>query len=185
MVVGTGVMGKLGDSPRQGDVRDGFRADLPDDVAVAHLADPLAHPQSILGGAGTRLIYDLFAYYKTKTQPQPSPNVVYTLVRETHVYDLAPGEKTAVQHSFSYSDGFGREIQIKTQAEPGPDGSPRWAGSRWTIFNNKGNPVRQFEPFFSSTPRFEFDTRIGVSPYLFYDPLQRVVGTLHADRTWG
>src|ERR1017187_4098881 len=184
MVVGTAVMGKSGDSPQQGDLLDGFVADLSDEVAAAHLADPLTDPQSILAGAGARLIYDLFAYYRTKSQPQPSPNVFYTLVRETHATDLAAGEKTAVQHRFLYYDGFHREIQRKVQAEPGPDGSPRWAGSGWTIFNNKGNPVRQFEPFFTGTPRFEFDTRIGVSPYLFYDPLQRVVGTLHPDHTW-
>ena len=37
------------------------------------------------------------------------------------------------------------------------DVSPRWVGSGWTIFNNKGKPVRQYEPFFSDTHRFEFD----------------------------
>ena len=35
--------------------------------------------------------------------------------------------------------------------------NPRWVGSGWTIFNNKGKPVRQYEPFFSATHRFEFD----------------------------
>ena len=64
----------------------------------------------------------------------------------------AAGSSTA----FSYSDGFGREIQRKVQAEPGPldPGGPsvaaRWVGSGWTIFNNKGKPVRQYEPFFST-----------------------------------
>ena len=27
--------------------------------------------------------------------------------------------------------------------------NPRWVGTGWTIFNNKGKPVRQYEPFFS------------------------------------
>ena len=59
--------------------------------------------------------------------------------------------------SVSYSDGFGREIQKKVQAEPGPlvnkgpTVDPRWVGSGWTIFNNKGKPVRQYEPFFDDT----------------------------------
>ena len=39
--------------------------------------------------------------------------VIYALARETHAADLAPGEQTTIQHSFSYSDGFGREIQKK------------------------------------------------------------------------
>ena len=56
-------------------------------------------------------------------------------------------------------------IQRKAQAAPGPltEGgppvSPRWAGSGWTIFNNKGRPVRTYEPFFSATNAFEFAAR--------------------------
>ena len=45
------------------------------------------------------------------------------------------------------------------QAEPGPVVNPRWVGSGWTIYNNKGKPVRQYEPFFSQLPQghqFEF-----------------------------
>src|ERR671937_1350117 len=62
--------------------------------------------------------------------------------------------------------------------------SPRWVGSGWTVFNNKGKPVRQYEPFFTDTHRFEFDVKIGVSPVLFYDPVERVVATLHPNHTW-
>ena len=82
----------------------------------------------------------------------------------------AAGEQTRIQHSFSYSDGFGREIQKKIQAEPGPlrEGgpvvNPRWVGSGWTIFNNKGKPVRQYEPFFSATHGFEFGSRQASAP---------------------
>ena len=95
-----------------------------------------------------------------------------------------------IQHSFSYSDGFGREIQKKVQAEPGlvSDAGPvverRWVGSGWTNFNNKGKPVRQYEPFFSPTHGFEFGTQVGVSPILFYDPIERVVATLHPNNTY-
>ena len=64
------------------------------------------------------------------------------------------------------------------------DVSPRWVGSGWTVFNNKGKPVRQYEPFFTNTHRFEFDARIGVSSVLFYDPAERVVATLHPNHTW-
>ena len=73
-----------------------------------------------------------------------------------------PAGGLKVQVSVSYSDGFGREIQKKIQAEPGPvvEGgpvvSPRWVGSGWTIFNNKGKPVRQYEPFFDDTHAFRF-----------------------------
>ena len=152
-------------------------------------------------------MYDLFAYRRTQDQPNPQPAVVYTLARETHAADLPPGQPTKIQHSFSYSDGFGREIQKKIQAEPGPapqrdasgkivvgadnqpvmtpnEVSPRWVGSGWTVFNNKGKPVRQYEPFFTDTHRFEFEVKIGVSPVLCYDPVERVVATLHPNHTW-
>lgn len=207
MVVGTAVMGKPLPTPAEGDALDGFEADLSEAVILEHLANPLTDPRSILRRATTRLVYDLFAYQRTKDQPDPQPPAVYTLARETHDSHPVPASGLKIQHSFSYSDGFGREIQKKVQAEPGPvpkrdaegkiivsidsqpemttdDVSPRWVGSGWTVFNNKGKPVREYEPFFTDTHRFEFDVRIGVSPVLFYDPIGRVVATLYPNHTW-
>jgi RHS repeat-associated protein len=205
MVVGTAVMGKPEEN--LGDSLAGFDPDLAEATVAAHLRNPFADPHGILQRATTRLVYDLFAYRRTQGDPQPQPGVVYTLARETHDADLAPGQQTKIQHSFSYSDGFGREIQKKIQAEPGPaprrdakgkmivgpdgqpemtpnDVNPRWVGNGWTVFNNKGKPVRQYEPCFTDTHRFEFDVRIGVSPVFFYDPAERVVATLHPNHTW-
>lgn len=186
MVVGTAVMGKPEES--LGDSLDGYVTDLSEAEILAHLSDPLASPQAILGRASGRLIYDIHAYERTKADSHPQSAVAYTLTRETHDAELEPGQQTKIQPHFSYSDGFGREIQQKTQVEPeavnGLVGPPRWVGSGWTIFNNKGNPVRQFEPFFSNTHRFEFGEQVGVSPVLFYDPLDRVVVTLHPNHTY-
>jgi hypothetical protein len=181
MVVGTAVMGKQGEAA--GDSLAGFDADLSDAVISDHLSHPLTNPEAILGSATTRLVYDLFAYRRTRTAPNPQPAVVYTLARETHAADLGAGQKSRIQHSFAYADGFGREIQKKVQAEPGPVG-PRWVGTGWTIFNNKGKPVRQYEPFFSETHGFEFGLQAGVSPILFYDPIDRVVAILHPNHTY-
>ena len=186
MVVGTAVMGKPEEN--HGDALDGFNTELTETIAHNHLANPLDDPHAILGRATKRLVYDLFAYQRSKDQPDPQPAVVYTLTRETHDSDLGAGEQTKIQHSFSYSDGFNREIQNKIQAEPetinGMAGPPRWVGSGWTIFNNKSKPVRQYEPFFSATHRFEFGVRVGVSPILFYDPAERVVATLHPNHSY-
>jgi RHS repeat-associated protein len=207
MVAGTAVMGKPLPAPAEGDSLEGFDADLTDPIILEHLANPLGAPAQILARATTRLVYDLFAYYRTRELANPEPPVMYTLVRETHDSDPVPSGGLRCRHSFSYSDGFGREIQKKVRAEAGPvpqrdstariivddngqplmtpnDVEPRWVGSGWTIFNNKGKPVRQYEPFFTDTHRFEFDARAGVSPVLFYDPVDRVVATLHPNRTW-
>jgi RHS repeat-associated protein len=190
MVVGAAVMGKAEPAARQGDSLLGFVADLDESTALAHLRDPFANPHDILQRAGSRLVYDLFAYHRTRNDPQPQPATVYTLSRETHDADLEPGERTKIQHSFSYSDGFGREIQKKIQAEPGPlaQGGPsadlRWVGSGWTVFNNKGKPARKYEPFFTGAHEFEFARSAGVSSVIFYDPVGRVVGSLHPNHIW-
>ena len=97
-----------------------------------------------------------------------------------------------MQLSFVYSDGFGREAQTKIQAEPGPLDpndpaspllNPRWVGTGAKIYNNKGKPVRQYEPFFSPTHAYGIEQH-GVSSTLFYDPAERVVATLHPNHTW-
>ena len=62
--------------------------------------------------------------------------------------------------------------------------NPRWTTSGWIIYNNKGNPVKQYEPFFSADHQFEFGVEVGVSPTLFYDPVGRVIATLHPNHTW-
>jgi RHS repeat-associated protein len=191
MVVGTAVMGKSDES--LGDSLDDFEADLTDTVIADHLQNPFAAPHNILQHATTRLVYDLFAFQRSQADPAPQPAAVYTLARETHYSDLEEGQQTKVQHGFSYSDGFGREIQKKIKAEPGPldlddpdspHTDPRWVGSGWTIFNNKGKPVRQYESFFDDIHKFRFGKKMGVSPVLFYDPIERMTATLHPNHTY-
>ncbi|WP_409071735.1 SpvB/TcaC N-terminal domain-containing protein [Burkholderia ubonensis] len=209
MVVGTAVMGKPEENPKPGDrLNAAFRADLTQaeiDQFLANPKGPMA--ATLLAEATTRVVYDLTAYWREPDPKKKPPAVATMLARETHVSDLQAGQQTKIQVSLSYADGFGREIQKKIQAEPGPvpqrdaagniivavDGEPvptpndvstRWIGSGWTVFNNKGKPVRQYEPFFTDTHRFEFDVKIGVSPVLFYDPVERVVATLHPNHTW-
>jgi RHS repeat-associated protein len=185
MVAGTSVMGKVGENV--GDLLTNFNSDLIQqdindffDASDPHLAAP-----NLLRNASTRIIYDLDCF-KTSGQPVFSA----TLARETHTSDPLPPGGLKIQISFSYSNGFGREIQKKIQAELGPvvEGgpvvNPRWVGSGWTIFNNKGKPVRQYEPFFDNTHDFKFGVAVGVSPVLFYDPVERLVATLHPNHTY-
>ena len=190
MVAGTAVMGKEGEN--LGDTLDEFVTDLtPAQRAAFHQAgDPHLLAVDLLKGATTRIVYDVDRFSRSRqTFPhdpgQWQPVYAATLARETHVSDPIPPGGVKIQLSFSYSDGFGREIQKKIQAEPEtPGGAPRWVGSGWVIFNNKGKPVRQYEPFFSATHHFEFAQQVGVSPVLFYDPAERVVATLHPNHTY-
>jgi RHS repeat-associated protein len=197
----TAVMGKAEEN--LGDSLDGLNPDLPETALLDYFDNPLANAAGVLGRSTSRFLYDAFAWLRTGSEPARTG----AILRETHAADLPAGAVSKVQYRFSYSDGLGREIQAKTQAEPGPvprrdpatgqivvvnglpqpaanPADPRWVGSGWVIYNNKGMPVRRFEPFFTDTERYENDVRVGVSPVIFYDPLGRAVATLRPDHSW-
>ncbi|MFK0731930.1 MAG: toxin TcdB middle/C-terminal domain-containing protein, partial [Gloeotrichia echinulata HAB0833] len=140
----------------------------------------IANPQKYLTGAASYFYYDLFAW----TQRQV-PAFAVNLVAENY------GSDARVQTHITYSDGFGREVQSKMRIEPGkafavkPDGSieekettNRWLSSGGKFYNNKGNPIQEFEPYYIDTYQYvDHPTlnKFGVSSLLHYDPLQRVV----------
>jgi RHS repeat-associated protein len=183
MLAGTALRGKA-DGPEEGDSFDSFVVDLPRETIEAYFdtANPAQAAIAHLGTATTRIVYDL----------ERVPVCAATIAREAHVSALAPGERTRVQLQFTYSDGFGRIAQTKIQAEPGPldlddeaspVADPRWVGTGAKMYNNKGKPVRHYEPFFSATPQFGIERR-GVSDVLFYDPVERVIATVHPNHTF-
>lgn len=185
MLAGTAARGKPTGAP-EGDSFDDFVTDLsPAQIkAFFDAPDPRALAVTSLGTASTRIVYDL----------QRVPVCAAAIARETHVSDLAQGQQMKVQLHFVYSDGFGREAQTKGQAEPGlldpndpasPTLNPRWVGTGAKVYNNKGKPVRQYEPFFSPSPAFGiekqgvsspcFTTRWSVSsrPYVRTTPMRK------------
>jgi hypothetical protein len=209
MVAGTAVMGKPEDNPAVGDkLTPAFRPDLTQAELDAFLATPKGPlAAELLAEATSRVITDLNTYSREPDLAKKRPVFAATLARETHVSEPLPPGGLRIQINFSYSDGFGREVQKKMQATPGqaplrdangavvvdannqpqltPNSvSPRWVGTGWTIFNNKGKAVRKYEPYFTDTHLFELDVRIGVSSTLFYDPIARVVATLFPNHTW-
>jgi len=209
MVAGSAVMGKPEDNPPVGDkLTQAFRPDLTQAELDAFLATPKGPiAAQLLAEATSRVITDLTMYFREPDLAKKRPVFAATLARETHVSEPLSPSGLRIQINFSYSDGFGREVQKKMQAAPGqvplrdangavvvdannqpqmtPNSvSPRWVGTGWTIFNNKGKAVRKYEPYFTDTHLFERDVRIGVSSILFYDPIARVVATLFANHTW-
>ena len=214
LVVATAVMGKT--TENKGDSLANFSRDEANPTLTllrAFVVDPLSEAPKRLGDATTRILYDLNRFTRTGQPPFAS-----TLARETHVSDPVPPGGLRVQINFAYSDGFGRQVQTKVQAErgdapqrnnpvalaggdivPGPlrlqnngaprfaQRQPRWVGTGSTVFNNKGKPIKQYEPFFSSTHLYEPEPEItmtGVTPVLFYDPVDRVIATLHPNHTY-
>ncbi|MEV5010074.1 SpvB/TcaC N-terminal domain-containing protein [Streptomyces sp. NPDC055692] len=98
------------------------------------------------------------------------------IVRERHAAEQVD---SPVQTTFEYSDGGGNVLVTKVQAEPAvPDGPLRWVGRGRTVLNNKGKPVKQYEPYFSAPEighRFEDAPEAGVTPVFFYDAVGRQV----------
>jgi len=133
-----------------------------------------------------------------------APAVVETRVLEEYGAGVTP---TKWQKSFAYSDGGGNIVQTKVQAAPGDapqrDGSgnlvyvgdvlqwaaadPRWVGTGRVIVDNKGNVVKQYEPFFSSTSDYDDEQELfnaegwGVSAVMAYDPVGRNIETTLPD----
>lgn len=102
----------------------------------------------------------------------------HTFAREEH------GTASRIRESWTYFDGMGRTMLTKAQAEPGRDGRPRWVGTGRTIYDNKGNPIKKYEPYFA--PDGGFDTepelvRHGVTEIFTYDPLGRLIRTDYPD----
>jgi len=188
-VVGTALEGK----GNEADDFTGFVVDLaPADVGN-FFADPVANGLNLLQHATTRFVYDFSVI----------PFRVASIVRETHFQaSVASGIPSKLQYRFEYSDGFGNVAMRKLQAEPGIalalDGSNnvvqvdttpklRWVGNGRTVVNNKGKPVKRYEPYFSATYDYEDDARlveIGVSPLLYYDPPGRNVRTEYPNGTF-
>ncbi|MGE5845430.1 MAG: SpvB/TcaC N-terminal domain-containing protein, partial [Ignavibacteria bacterium] len=138
-----------------------------------------------------RIEYDLFNYQNSRL-----PNYAHIFAREKH----GP-TNPRFQENFVYSDGSGQVVMIKSQANPGKakkwnpvtkqveevDADPRWIGNGRVVYNNKGNVIKQFEPYFSTTPEYESEDQLvetGVTPVIYYDPLGRKIKTEYPDGTF-
>lgn len=164
-------------------------------------SDIINQGKNLLQHATSRFVYDFDVYANSG-----KPAVIATIVREEH---FQKNNNSPVQLSFEYSGGLGKVVMKKVQAEPGlarqvtvnPDDTYvvadvdtsalipeqiRWIGNGRTILNNKGNTVKQYEPYFSVTNQYEDLKELvetGVTPVMFYDAMGRVVKTKMPDDT--
>ena len=196
---------------------------------------------------GTRFGYDLLAFER-----EGLPVSVRSIVRTDHRWDtveavnaerLTNGEpelttddeiaslfpETELEEfperfvqTVEYSDGFGRPVQTRTQAETVVFGDsvfggfeeneleddeivgrefplgegPRVVVSGWQTYDNKGNVVEQYEPFFASgweylsraaaedaeaEPGSDDPSVFGSAVRMYYDPRGQIVRTVNSD----
>ena len=156
----------------------------------------------LLRHATARFVYDLDAYASSG-----HPAAVASIVREEH---HRKNDRSRIHVSFEYSNGLGRVVMKKAQAAPGrakrvdvraddtyavadvdtavlEPRQLRWIGSGRTVLNNKGNTVKQYEPYFAVSHRYEDVKELvetGVTPLLHYDPLGRLTRTEMPDATF-
>jgi len=157
---------------------------------------------------GARMVYDFHAFVR-----DGDPISVRTIKRVHHVNetDVPLPERDETIETVEYSDGFGRLLQTRTQAEDvflgdqnfGDAGLPsdqsrnadavgkqraaneptRVVVSGWQTYDNKGRVVEKYEPFFSSG--FDYapptDKQFGQKAMMFYDPRGQVIRTLNPD----
>jgi RHS repeat-associated protein len=163
------------------------------ETAPERQGDTLEHPTQWFE-------YHPFAWVEAQT-----PAFVHAFAREQY-FPVDPN--APIQESVTYSDGAGNVLMEKVLAEPGEapardsngelvfangelvytdtSPNPRWVGTGRVILDNKGNPVKQYEPFFSDRPDWEREEELihfGVTPILHYDPLGRLVRTDYPDGT--
>lgn len=205
-VVGTAIRGNVGDMI--GDSLDTFEWPITDAQLAAFLKNPEgAIARELLGTASTRTITRYNHFPRTA-----EPSFRATIARVSHTNDRAsPAAPSKLYITFTYFDGLGREIQVKTQDDQGmtqdviqePDGhemyfkikadqgvtkdvtqASRWHCSGWTVWNNRGLAVRQYEPFFDTSHEFVDGKKQGCSSATyFYDYLGRPVCTFSPDGT--
>jgi RHS repeat-associated protein len=109
------------------------------------------------------------------------PAAACSIRREVHAAAVG-GATTPLQVSLECSDGSGGVLMQKAQAEPDTAGGPlRWIVAGKTVVNNKGKPVKQYEPYFSSSFGCEAVDERGATPLLYYDAADRLVRTEFPD----
>lgn len=160
-----------------------------------------AQDNETLGGTAAqpeiRFRYDFLNFER-----DGKPVFVCTTRRIHHASDNRSDDTIA---SREYSDGYGRLIQTRAQAEewifgetgddvglsvqPGVDPSPAIAQrvtdsvvvSGWQVFDNKGRVIEKYEPFFSQGFNYEPEAIRGQHATMFYDPRGNVIRTLTPD----
>jgi insecticidal toxin complex protein TccC len=161
----------------------------------ATVEDIINHPSHYLQQAAAFFYYDLFAWKNNQTP-------VYTLFINARQYTFPRNLPTTIENpeiGVFYTDGFSRTLQIKLLLDQ-PDTTVRywdttthqvenktmdspWLTSGAVQYNNKGNPVKEYEPFFSDTYQYIDQptlNEVGVSDCLYYDALDRAVLTITA-----
>ena len=185
MPIASAVMGK--NRAESGDNLTNLRTELSVNEVEAFFTlpyDVTVPRDQWLGNATARYVYEFGEKMENgQITYGHRPAGACGILREKRLNQLG-GEESKIQVAVEYSDGLGAVLVKKAQAEPAPGdttGKLRWIASGKTILNNKGKPVKQYEPYFSlnehSFNEEEAASEVGVTPIMYYDAPGRLVRT--------
>ncbi len=153
--------------------------------------DIMKNPKKYLQNTASFFYYDLHSW-KEFGIPAHSVHlnyVDYTLING----EPNPTPESGIQKSVVYSNGFGRVLQSKeffdftgilsvydpiSKKIKNKQVDNCWWTSGAVRYDNKGRPIKQYEPFFAETYQYVDNKalhQVGYSPTLFYDALGRKV----------
>ncbi len=115
--------------------------------------------------ATSRTVYDRTAFRRTRDLPDPQRGPRPPSCTGATTPRTTRGQTTCRSRSRT-NDGHGARSSARPRPSPArsstrPGREPALVGSSWVILDRAGEPAQTFEPFFSSTHRFEFDRRVG------------------------
>jgi len=183
-VIATAVKGKT--TTTEGDTLAGFdeQLDNPPAGAVAAFCTSTAldetKARAWLLGASARFVYHFGETHDATGAVvawAQQPASACAIHREVHA-SAAGGTNSSLQVALECSDGAGGVLMTKVQAEAAPGRTDlRWIVNGKTVLNNKGKPVKQYEPYFRDQFGVEAVDQVGVTPLMYYDAPGRLVRT--------
>lgn len=155
-----------------------------------NMQDVIDNRDKYISKAASYFFYDYFAWQNDK-QPVYFTQIVATEYPSVWQEKATTAPIDTLQVHVGYTDGFSRSLQEKVLVEPGEayiysdnkinkipkDTQERWLSTGRTYYNNKGQVIQVFEPYYINTSRYVSHdvlvSPVGYSHTNFYDPLGR------------
>ncbi len=150
--------------------------------AAPSLSKILKNPETYLQGASFYFFYDAQSWSGKPKQPIHSIGLKRKVF--THSAKFVAGTQPGpIEIVVYYADGFARHLCQKTQVEsdatdsahlPKGAGTTIWCTTLHQVYDEKGQVLKQYLPYFQSDVAFDSTIQVGATSYA-YDALERPI----------